>query len=251
MVQYHLVDRIFVHTDRMKTELVNNFRIAETKVVVIPFGINDTSPTTSLSPTEAKARLEVGTSSRVILCFGQIAPYKGLEYLVRAFSDLAKGDDSYRLVIAGKPKWNQTYWGQIRQLIDDSGVAQRIIQKIGHVPDEETEIYFKAADVLVLPYVEIFQSGVIFLAYSFGLPVLAADVGSLKGSIIHGRTGYVFRTRDCADLAKKIEQYFQSEMFLKLETTRSEIKAYATMQYSWQNVTAITTPVYSSLLAKL
>jgi D-inositol-3-phosphate glycosyltransferase len=247
-VQYHLVDRIFVHTDRMKTQLVNDFRVAKMKVVVIPFGLNNTSPTTSLSASEAKARLGVRTGSKVILCFGQIAPYKGLEYLVRAFSDLAKKDDRYRLVIAGKPKWNETYWRQIRQLIDDTGIGHLTIQKIGHVPDEETEIYFKAADVLVLPYVEIFQSGVISLAYSFGLPVLASDVGSLKDSIIDGRTGYVFRSKDCADLAKKIEHYFQSEIFLKLETARSEIKAHATKQYSWQNVAAITTDVYSTLL---
>ena len=64
------------------------------------------------------------------------------------------------------------------------------------IPDEETEIYFKAADVLVLPYRHIYQSGVLFLGYSFGLPVLAADVGSLKDEIVEGKTGFVFRPED-------------------------------------------------------
>ena len=56
----------------------------------------------------------------------------------------------------------------------------RVLLRADYIPDDETEIYFKAADVLVLPYRQIYQSGVLFLGYSFGLPVLAADVGSLK-----------------------------------------------------------------------
>ena len=58
------------------------------------------------------------------------------------------------------------------------GVRDRVIERIEYVPDEETELYFKAADVLVLPYTRVFQSGVIFLGYSFGLPAIAADVGN-------------------------------------------------------------------------
>jgi D-inositol-3-phosphate glycosyltransferase len=247
-IQYHLVDHIFVHTERMKMEIVRDFQIAEMKVIVIPFGINNTSPNTRLSPAEAKGQLELGTTSKVILCFGQIAPYKGLEYLVRAFSDLVKKDDAYQLIIAGKPKWNESYWRKIQGLITDAGIQDRVAARIEHVPDEQTEVYFKAADVLVLPYVEIFQSGITFLAYSFGLPVLAADVGGLKESIIDGRTGYVFRPRDCADLAEKIEQYFHGEMFANLATTRRQIKDYANERYSWDKVASITTGVYSSLL---
>ena len=77
-----------------------------------------------------------------------------------------------------------------------------------YIPDEETELYFKAADVLVLPYRHIYQSGVLFLGYSFGLPVLAADVGTLKDEIIEGKTGFVFRPEDPVDLASAIERYF-------------------------------------------
>ena len=65
--------------------------------------------------------------------------------------------------------------------------GDRVIAKIEYVPDEETELYFKAADVLILPYTHVFQSGVLFLGYSFGLPAIAADVGSLKEEIIEGR----------------------------------------------------------------
>ena len=249
-IQYHLVDHIFVHTERMKEELITDFSVRKSKVSVIPFGINNTSPRTAVSPVEAKDRLGLSRTSKTILFFGQIGPYKGLEYLVQAFADLAKKDTSYQLVIAGKPKWNENYWRSIERLISDRGVEDRVLKRIGHVPDDETEVYFKAADVLVLPYVEIFQSGVIFLAYSFGLPVIAADVGSLKESIIEGKTGYTFKSRDSVNLAGKIEQYFQSDLFSKSESTRADIQAYANECYSWDKVAAITTAAYMQLLSR-
>jgi D-inositol-3-phosphate glycosyltransferase len=127
-------------------------------------------------------------------------------------------------------------------------VRDRVIERVEHVPDEETELYFKAADVLILPYTRIFQSGVLFLAYSFGLPVIAADVGSLKEEIVEGKTGFVFKPQNSSDLASVISKYFESELFRNLETRRAEIKEYANERYSWDKVAAITTVVYSELL---
>ena len=116
------------------------------------------------------------------------------------------------------------------------------------MPDEETELYFKAADVLILPYTHIFQSGVLFLGYSFGLPAIAADVGSLREEIIEGKTGLVFKAQDSSALARAIEQYFASELFRHLESRRPEIKAYANERYSWNKVAATTAAVYANLL---
>jgi glycosyltransferase involved in cell wall biosynthesis len=118
-----------------------------------------------------------------------------------------------------------------------------------YIPDEDTELYFKAADVLVLPYRHIYQSGVLFLGYSFGLPILAADVGSLKEEIVEGKTGFVFRAEDSDDLAATIERYFASDLFVNLSSRRQEIINYATEQHSWDVVGRITMKVYSDLLA--
>jgi glycosyltransferase involved in cell wall biosynthesis len=247
-IQYRLTDRIFVHTEKMKRELISGFDVPEHKVSVIPFGINNTVPKTDLTGGDAKRMLGIADSDKTILCYGQIAPYKGLGYLIAAFAEVLRGDGSYRLIIAGKPKWNQDYWNQIEKLILDNGVRHRVIERIEHVPDEETELYFKAADVLVLSYTQVFQSGVIFLGYSFGLPAIVADVGSLKEEIIEGTTGFVFKPRDSSDLASKIDKYFKSELFHNLETRRANIKAYANERYSWDKVAKITMGVYSDLL---
>ena len=248
-VQYSLCDHVFVHTDKMKSEMTSEFRIPESKVSVIPFGINNTVPSTSLSSAEAKRQLGISNDDKVLLFFGNIAPYKGLEYLIAAFSELLTKDRTYRLVIVGNPKGPKDYWNQIHKTILRSGVEDRVIMKIEYVPDGATELYFKAADVSILPYAHVFQSGVLFLGYSFGLPAIAADVGNLKEEIVEGWTGFVFKRQDPSDLARKIDQYFKSELFRNLEIRRSEIKEYANERYSWNKVTEITTAVYSSLLA--
>jgi glycosyltransferase involved in cell wall biosynthesis len=246
-VQYSLSDHVFVHTNAMKNQLVADFRIPEEKVSVIPFGINNTVPNTSLSSTEAKQHLGVSSGDKIMLFFGNIAPYKGLEYLIAAFSELLTKDRSYRLLIVGKPKGPLSYWNEIRRTIVKSDIGDRVLEKIEYVPDEATELYFKAADVLILPYTRVFQSGVLFLGYSFGLPAIVADVENLKGEIIEGKTGFAFESRDASDLASKIDQYFKSELFHNLETNRFQIKQYANERYSWSRVATITTLVYSSL----
>lgn len=246
--QYRRCDHIFLHTEKMKAELVAAFGVPESKATVIPFGLNSTVPDTQLTGGEARQRLGLGAGEKVILFFGNIAPYKGLEYLVDAFLGFAGRETEGRLVIAGRPKGDPAYWAALRSRIERSGLRERFVLKSEFVPDAETEIYFKAADVLVLPYTHIFQSGVLFLGYNFGLPVIAADVGSLKEEIVEGRTGWVFPARDTAALGRMIEQYFQSELYRQLESRRPGIRDFARGRYSWATVARLTTAVYGRLV---
>jgi D-inositol-3-phosphate glycosyltransferase len=247
-IQYHFVDHIFVHTEAMKRELLSGFALQEAKVTVIPFGINNTVAKTALTSLQAKQQLGLSPMDKALLFFGNIAPYKGLEYLVTAFDRLLAKDRNYRLLIVGCPKGPANYWNQIRQTIRDCGLRDRVLETIEYVPDDATEIYFKAADVLILPYTRIFQSGVLLLGYSFGLPVIAADVGSLRAEVIEGRTGFIFAAQDSGDLAKTIERYFTSELYCQLGSRRPEIVAYGNEVYSWDKVAGITKEVYSELL---
>jgi glycosyltransferase involved in cell wall biosynthesis len=219
------------------------------KVSFIPFGINNTVPKTALSTSEAKRQTGVSSGDKAVLFFGNITPYKGLEYLISAFGVLLAKDRSYRLIIAGRPKGSDKYWKEVQQTIARGGFGDRIIQRIEYIPDELTEIYFKAADVLILPYTHVFQSGVLFLGYSFGLPAIAADVGALEEEIIEGETGFMFKPRDSVDLASKIENYFNSELFGDLENRRKQIREHANERYSWDKVAAMTLAVYSNLLS--
>lgn len=247
-IQYRLADHIFVHTEKMKLELMEEFGVQGARVTVIPFGINNAVPNTTLTPIEAKQRLGIRDDEKTILFFGNIAPYKGLEYLVEAFQRILAQRDDYRLIIAGRPKNCEAYWSAMREAIREDVQRGRVLLRDDYIPDDETEVYFKAADVLALPYRHIYQSGVLFLGYSFGLPVLAADVGSLKDEIVEGKTGFVFRPEDPIDLARAIERYFASDLHADLYSRREEIKRFATERHSWDVVGRITMSIYASLL---
>jgi glycosyltransferase involved in cell wall biosynthesis len=247
-IQYQLADQIFVHTEEMRQELLVEFGVPGNKVAVIPFGINNTLPKTSLTSWEAKQRFGIGRRERTILFFGNITAYKGLEHLVSAFAAFTKEEPNCRLIIAGRSKGSDQYWRMIRQQIAQDGLQEQIIQRIEYIPDEDVEVYFKAADVIVLPYTYICQSGVLFLAYSFGLPVIASDVGSMKEDIIEGRTGFVCRPADAESIAETIRKYFESDLFMQLEERRPDIEEFANNRYSWERVVEIARERYGKLL---
>jgi glycosyltransferase involved in cell wall biosynthesis len=122
-----------------------------------------------------------------------------------------------------------------------------VTRRIQFVPDEEVEAYFKAADVLALPYTHVFQSGILSLAYNFGLPVVATDVGSLSEDVIPGRTGFVCKPSDARSLAKAIRAFFESDLYRHRSEARSRIAAEARRRYSWQTVGETIHAVYDRL----
>lgn len=248
-VQYRLSNHIFVHTEKMKTELLHDFGITEESVTVIPFGINNAVPVTFLTVRDAKRKLGLAQNEKAILFFGRIKRYKGLDVLVSAFRQLADRHPDYRLIIAGRAHDSEEYWESIRASMTDEVKSGRIVVEARYIPDEDTETYFKAADVLVLPYREIFQSGVMFLSHSFGLPVLASDVGSLKDEIVEGETGFVFQPENPVALADAIERYFSSDLYSNLERHRGSIREFANEQHSWSVVSNRTLNVYREVLA--
>jgi glycosyltransferase involved in cell wall biosynthesis len=251
-IQYRLCDHIFVHTQKMKSELCQDFGVAEKAVTVIRYPINNAFLDTGLTPAEAKRKLGLGNDERAIFFFGRIRPYKGIEYLLNAFRLLAADQKAnYRLIIAGEPKkGSEDYLNEILQSVQKDFNQGQVLLRFQFVPDEQMELYFKGADVMVLPYKEIFQSGVLFLSYSFGLPVVATDVGSFREDIVEGFTGFLAMPGDPADLAKAIETYFASDLFKNLKLRRQELKDYAHANHSWDAVAALSYQAYAKVLGR-
>jgi glycosyltransferase involved in cell wall biosynthesis len=247
-IQYALANHIFVHTEKAKKELSEDFRVHERKISVIPFGINNAVPRTDLTPADAKRQLGIGPDEKTILYFGRIRPYKGIEHLLAAYEILASRRPDHRLIVAGEPKkGSEEYRDEIQRLIRENGGGNQIVSAFKFIPDADIEQYLKAADVLVLPYKEIFQSGVLFLAYSFGLPVVAANVGSFQDEIVEGRTGFLCDPGNATELANTIERYFASELYRDLNNHREDIREYAQARHSWDVVADRTLCVYEQL----
>ncbi len=249
--QYRLCDRIFVHTQRMKDELCQDFGVSEKAVIVIRHPVNDAFPDTDLTPSEAKGVLGLKGAEKTILFLGRLRPYKGIEHLLAAFRQCFASKGNYRLIVAGPPnKGDEDYLEEIRKAADHELNRGNVLLRDEFIPDKDMELYLKAADVLVLPYKDIFQSGVLFLAYSFGLPVVVTDVGSFREEIVVGETGFICRPGDPVDLAATLEKYFLSEMYTNLATRRQEIKDYANRVHSWSAVGGLTRNGYAEMLGR-
>jgi D-inositol-3-phosphate glycosyltransferase len=248
-MQYRLASHLFVHTEKMKRELIEEFHVKADRVTVIPFGINNAVPATDLSHGEARRRLGIRSDERVLLSLGRIVPYKGLEYLISAFRELRAQDDRYRLIIAGRIENCEGYWKAVLEQMQEGLGSGAILLRDGFVPDGEIEVYCKAADAMVLPYRHIYQSGVLFMAHSFGLPVLASDVGSFREEIIEGRTGFIFRAQDPEDLVRAVKEYFASDLYANLGERRPQIQSEITGRHSWNRIGQMTRNVYAGLFS--
>jgi glycosyltransferase involved in cell wall biosynthesis len=243
--QYWLAQHIFVHSERMKVELRDEFGVDPRKVTVIPFGLNTEVPTTKLGRAAARERLGLDAGDRVALVFGQISTYKGIEYLVRALPEISRSVPRFRALIAGRVnKGHEGYWQSLQGELSPYLAEGTVLCRIEHIPDGEVEVFFKAADVVVLPYVRIFQSGVPFLAYSFGVPVIATDAGSLAEVVIDGVTGYVCAKEDANALAVAIRHFFAGELYKSLPEAMDRIRVLARERYSWARVAELTESVY-------
>src|ERR1019366_2846726 len=135
-IQYRLANHIFVHTEKMRLELIEEFCVQRARVTVIPFGINNAVPNTSLTPGDARQRLGIRHGEKTILFFGNITPYKGLEYIVAAFQQIKARHEDYRLIIDGRPDKCERYWTPIREEIREDVQGERVLLRAEFIPDD-------------------------------------------------------------------------------------------------------------------
>ncbi|MCD6327888.1 glycosyltransferase family 4 protein, partial [bacterium] len=114
-------------------------------------------------------------------------PYKGLDLLIEAMPIIRKRLNAH-LLIAGE------FWEsreRFDKIIKDLKLEENITIIDDYIPDNEVSLYFNTADIVVLPYREATQSGIIQIAYGFRKPVITTDVGGLPDVVEEGKTGYV------------------------------------------------------------
>jgi len=248
---YSMLDHIFVHTELCREELLREYGVPPRKISVIPHGLNTYVPDMLLSKLEARHSLGVGSDDKVLLFFGQIARYKGLDILVEALRALASSNESYTVIIAGRAKTGSgSYWPQLKAQLQNERIASRVLIRDGFIPEGDIARLFRASDVLILPYRAIYQSGPLFLAYRFGVPVIATRVGSFDRDIVSGVTGLLSRPEDPQDLALAIRSYFASYLYLNGDQSREQIRQIGVERYSWDRVADTTREVYARLLGR-
>ena len=183
----HRAGQIIVHVPQMKHLLVKRLHMPNSRIHVI----------THVLCGDDSAQPNVQEEEYLVLFFGRITEYKGLEYLIRAEPLIAAQVPKAKIVIAGRGEDFARYRSQMVH-------PERFIVHDEYVSDEKRAELFRRASVVVLPYIEASQSGVIPIAYSFGKPVVATTVGGLPAQVDDGKTGYLVPPRDERALAEAI-----------------------------------------------
>ena len=138
--------------------------------------------------TEARKQLGLPETGKILLFFGFIRDYKGLDLLLRAYADARLQNEQVHLVVAGEFYNNsEKYYALEKEL----GLKQPVIWRTEFIPDEQVRVYFSAADLIVQPYKTATQSGVTQIAYHFRKPMLVTNVGGLAEIVPNGEVGYV------------------------------------------------------------
>lgn len=241
---YNTAHLLIVHTPQSKAELMKEFPVKESKIAIIKHGMNNRVMQRGISREEARMHFGLKSEEKVVLFFGNIDYYKGLDLLVDSLLLLpVEFRQNLKVLIAGNSKYPD-YTGPVIEKTKSAELKDSVISRIGYIPDEEVEYYFTAADCIVLPYRNIYQSGVVFMAYTFGLPLLAADVGNFRNDVPEGKAGYLFESGNTGDLSKTILKYFESDMYHNLDSTRKALKDWAWDNYSWDVIGKDTRDAY-------
>ena len=153
-------------------------------------------------------KLETGIDDgdRVLLFFGYIRKYKGLDLLLESLKILVKKNHHYKLIIAGEfyddPQPIQNY-------IKDNNLSTNCIIWDQYIPNEKVSLFFDLCDVVVLPYRSATQSGILNMAYGHHKPVIATNVGGLAEFIERDKTGLIVDSPDPKLIAKEIEKFYE------------------------------------------
>jgi len=161
-----------------------------------------------LSREAARRALDLPPDERVILFFGFVRPYKGLEVLLKALPAVLR-QMPVTLLVVGE------FWrgeAEARALIDRLGIAASVRLINRYVPNEEVERYFAAADVVALPYVSATGSGICQIAFGHRRAVIATSVGCLKEVVAEGRTGLIVPPGDPDALAAAVIRFFRDRL---------------------------------------
>lgn len=178
--------------------------------------------------TRETARAALGLSGEVVLFFGYVRRYKGLDTLLEAWPSV-RARRPATLVVAGEFYEDATPY---RALADRAGGDAAVRWMDRYIPDDEVEALFKAADLVVLPYRSGTQSGVTHVAYAMEVPILTTDVGGLAETVRPGETGLVVPAERPDALADGIVRFFEEGLGPRMRTAIAQLKR----EHSWETL---------------
>ena len=239
---YKGVDSVIVHSEGLRTQLVDIFPEATSKTFVCHHGtLGYVRERFDYDRTEARHKLGVSEGSFVYLAFGLIRPYKGLDLLLEAFGQLPKEQKAV-LVIVGQSFAGYNLDRELSNAVDNLDSNKRILRINKYITNDEIPLYFRACDCVVLPYREIYGSGVLMLAFAYGKPVIATKTGFFSEMVLEKQSGV------CVPVTADALREAMGEFADRRNWWRAQgnsISQYYDTKYSWRNVAQETSQVYT------
>ncbi len=193
-----------------------------------------------LNREDARKELGIAETEKMLLFFGFVRPYKGLDWLLKAMPEIVKKLEDCKLYVVGD-------FGSAKEeymaLIDELGIKEHLVIRDGYVPDGEVEPYFAAADLCVCPYVSATQSGIVQISFGSNLPVLATRVGGLPEAVDDGVTGMIVEPESVPSLTEGIVKYFAEDLS---PIYRAGIMKYQE-KFSWDRMVETIEDLYEEL----
>lgn len=226
-------NQIIVHGNKLKNQILTEYNVSSKIVNSVPIGEHETEP---FKMYEKPALKEDG---KLILFFGRIYEYKGLKYLIQAEPMITKEIPDARIIIAGVGEDFEKY----EEMMENK---ESFIVHNYRISYQEGAELFQRSSVVVLPYIEGSQSGVIPTAYSFKKPVIVTDVGSIPEIVDDGVTGFIVPARNSAELAKAIIKVLNDSTLRENMGERAYIKLKTDL--SWDNIAKKTIEIYKKAM---
>jgi glycosyltransferase involved in cell wall biosynthesis len=240
---FPFTDFFIVHNKRNKKKLLELYKIDEKKISIIPHGtLMPYQKIKNISKEHARKHLNIPIDKKVILFFGYIWGYKGLDVLLKSLKIVRTNLKDFVLVIAGQPldSWKIYY-----KIIEENRLDNNILKVLKYIPDSEIEYYFTSADLVVLPYYEHpfdTHGGVGALALSFKKPMVVTDVGGLPEYVKDERV--ISNPNNPNELAQKIIFVLSDYTLLeKLSKDSEELSK----KLSWDKIADKTIDLYKKI----
>lgn len=237
-------DHFIVHTNKNKKQLIDYFGISEQKISVIPHGPIEayaSNDNAKINPNLFRRLNNIDANSKILLLFGAIRDYKGIDVAIKALKLLTDKGIKCHLVIAGK-EWTSTQC--YKEQAYDLGIENKVTFHTDYIPSSDIYSYFKASDLVILPYKHFdAQSGVAGVAASFGKPMIVSDTGGLSEWVAD--KAWAIPAGDHEALASAIEKCIESPDILdKMSKDSSKLAKL----YSWAGIAEKTYKLYEKLL---
>ncbi|MEO0438600.1 MAG: glycosyltransferase family 4 protein [Pseudomonadota bacterium] len=243
---HRLPELRIAHSEADRQRLIREFGAPAPGTVVIPHGDYTFFAEGETMPDRLAARTHLGLSDQklAVLFFGFLREYKGLDLLLDAWPSVQPKVANAQLIVAGDP----TRLSKQRRLLLE-GQAKRLgaITRFEYVPFKDVSTYFAAADLVVLPYRHISQSGVLYLALASGVPVIATRIGAWREMLKDGENALLVEPENVAALAKSIQRALQNP---RLRSTLADSGRQLAAEHAWPRVAFKTEQVFDDQLTR-